>query len=169
MDTRCCLSTQKNLLVSATFLSYNRIFTWKVFCCRCHKSSREKNRLQIIELKFMVFVGATRMICYQRSSSASFFIATPGGARHQKLCNFFLLSLSLTRHFRWKNIFPNSAHTLSTCESEFIAHLFKTERENRATTDKSRELPSTSPTTQQDGEHFSIMMDMAVVRSEGLS
>lgn len=55
----------------------------------------------------MVFAATTRMICYQRSSSASFFIATPGGARHQKLCNFFLP----LRHFQWKSNFSQfSAH-----------------------------------------------------------
>lgn len=70
--------------------------------------------------------------------------------------------------FDGKTFFPIQ-RTHCRHANQNLLHIYSKQRENRATTDKSRELPSTSPTTQQDGEHFSIMMDMAVVRSEGLS
>lgn len=103
----------------------------------------------------MVFAATTRMICYQRSSSASFFIATPGGARHQKLCNFFSASPALSME---KQFFPIQ-RTHCRHANLNLLHIYS-DLKNQRRPDMSRKLPSTSPTTQQDGGHFSIMMDM---------
>lgn len=55
----------------------------------------------------MVFVVTTRMICYQRSSSASFLLPLQAVPAIKSYATFFLP----LRHFQWKNNFSQfSAH-----------------------------------------------------------